>query len=396
MGGLLARERLQWREATDAFFVAQTIFAKLAQVGDAEHRAVAQGRADNIEPLVAYCAYRLGGAADRSTMDKALQEKLDAYLATSAQEQAKQQSVAWEGHDIEIPTVAAASVTRARFDALEAMATEAAIAEPMGLVRACGACERLMGSLADVAEVCGRHGETNWGRQLGAWTRAEQAKAGMRRNNLLVRLAAVRAGVDGAGPVPTDEPATSRPVEDKEAFAEASQEYVGAGRVTCVTVARILDGLAAQAMPQEDAREEDRRAAAATVLRYRGLRALFLARHEAHERAWREALALAGRAVSLLEESAQLAPSPESKREAQAARREARVMRVAAAGTGDAGGEQGAAAQPALAQLLAAEASVTAKAVACKPSLFDLAGAEIKFPSLEGRLKKKGFFSSFW
>jgi hypothetical protein len=76
--GLYAREKLQWREATDAFFVAQTVFAKLAQVGDAEQRAVAQTRAENIEPLVAYCAYRLGGAADRSTMDKALLGKLDA------------------------------------------------------------------------------------------------------------------------------------------------------------------------------------------------------------------------------------------------------------------------------------------------------------------------------
>ena len=414
MAGLLARERLAWREATDAFFVAQTVFAKLAQVGDAEHRAVAQGRADTIEPLVAYCAYRLGGAADRSTMDKALQEKLDAYLASSAQEQAKQQSVAWEGRDIEIPAVAAASVSRARFEALEAAATEAAVAEPMGLVRACGACEKLMvrdwagrarsrthspvpvkkGSLSDVADVCAKHGETTWGRQLGAWTRAEQAKAGTRRNNLLVRLAAVRAWLDGAGPTPSDEPACARPVEDKEAFAEASHEYVGAGRVTCITVARILDGLAAQAMPAEDAREEDRRAAAAAVLRYRGLRALFLARHEAHARAWAEALALAARAATLLEESAALAPSAEARREAQAAGREARVMRVSAAATGQ---QQQEAPQPTLAQLLAADtATVTAKPVAGKPSLFDLAGAEIKFPSLEGRLKKKGFFSSFW
>ncbi len=393
MAGLLAREKLAWREATDAFFVAQTIFSKLAQVGDAERRAVAQARADNIEPLVAYCAYRLGGAADRSTMDKALQEKLDAYLATSAQQQAEQQRVTWDGHEVEIPTVAAAVVTKARFEALEAAATEAAVAEPMGLVRACGACERLMGSLASVADVCAKHSETNWGRQLGAWTKAEEAKAGVRRNNLLVRLAAVRAGLDGTGPMPEDESACGRAVEDKEAFVDASKEYVGAGRVTCATVARILDNLAAQAMPQEDAKEEDRKAAAATVLRYRGLRALYLARHEAHGKAWREALALANHAVTLLEESAALSQMPEGKKEALAARREARVMRVSATATS----EQAASASSAsLGQLLASESSVSAKAVAGKPSLFDLAGAEIKFPSLEGRLKKKGFFSSFW
>ena len=114
--GLLAREQSEWREATDAFFLAQTVFAKLAQVGDADQRSVAQGRADNIAPLVAYTAYRLGNTADRATMDKALLGKLDAYMAASAQEQAKQQTVSWEGRDIEIPSVASAVVTRARFE----------------------------------------------------------------------------------------------------------------------------------------------------------------------------------------------------------------------------------------------------------------------------------------
>ena len=330
MGGLLHREKLAWREATDSFFVAQTVFGKLAQVGDAEHRAVAQSRAENIEPLVAYCAYRLGGAADRSTMDKALLEKLDAYLAASAHEQAKQQTVSWEGHEIEIPTVASASVTRARFEILEANAAETSVADPMGLVRACGACEKLMGSLADVAAVCAKHAETNWGRQLAAWTRAEQTKASTRRNLLLVRLAAVRVALDGTGPAPADETAFSRGMpgeQDREAFVEASQEYVGKGKVTCVSVARILDSLAAQAMPQEDAKEEDRKTAAAVVLRFRGLRALYLARHQAFGKAWKEALALANHAVALLEESGELAPLPETKRDAQGARREVRIMK---------------------------------------------------------------------
>ncbi len=36
------------------------IFDGLAKVGDAATRAIAKGRADNIQPLVAYCAYRGG------------------------------------------------------------------------------------------------------------------------------------------------------------------------------------------------------------------------------------------------------------------------------------------------------------------------------------------------
>jgi hypothetical protein len=58
--GLFAREKGNWREATDSFFLAQTVFAKLAEVGDADQRGVAQSRAESIAPLVAYTAYRLG------------------------------------------------------------------------------------------------------------------------------------------------------------------------------------------------------------------------------------------------------------------------------------------------------------------------------------------------
>lgn len=76
--GLFAREKGNWREATDSFFLAQTVFAKLAEVGDADQRGVAQSRAESIAPLVAYTAYRLGNSADRSTLDKALLGKLDA------------------------------------------------------------------------------------------------------------------------------------------------------------------------------------------------------------------------------------------------------------------------------------------------------------------------------
>ncbi len=112
---------------------------------------------------------------------------------------------------------------------LEASESEKKIADPSGLVRALGAHEKLMGTLSDVGDVCSKHSESGWGRNLSAWTRAEHARAASRRNDLLVRLAAVRAAVDDNGPAPMDEPAcTQMPstVEEKQAFVAASQELV--------------------------------------------------------------------------------------------------------------------------------------------------------------------------
>jgi hypothetical protein len=97
-------------------------------------------------------------------------------MVASAQEQAKQQTVSWEGREVEIPAVASASVTKARFEVLEANESEKNISDPMGLVRAVGAFEKLMSSLADVLDVCAKHAETGWGRSLGEWTKAEQDK----------------------------------------------------------------------------------------------------------------------------------------------------------------------------------------------------------------------------
>lgn len=62
--------------------------------------------------------------------------------------------------------------------------------------------------------------------------------------------------------------------------------------MSCLSAARVLDGLASQALPREDASEEDRRAAAARVLLLRGRRALFLARHQAHHGVWNEVCCL--------------------------------------------------------------------------------------------------------
>ena len=180
--------------------------------------------------------------------------------------------------------------------------------------------------------------------------------------------------------------------------------YVGAGPVSCVSVARILDSLAMQAMPREDAAEDVRRAAAGRVLRLRGQRALFLARacawaagqsstsaKVAAER-WGEALALVERACSLFDQSVE-AGEVVARAELASARSEQRLLRVSASSV-DSVSSDNLSFQP---NPATSSSDTCAKPIAVRPSLFDLAGAEIvKFPSLEGRMKKKGFFSSFW
>lgn len=325
-------------------------------------------------------------------MDKGLLSKLDSFMQSSAQAQAKQQSISWEGQEADIPDVAAPTVTRARFEQLEAAAALAAVNDPMGLVRACGAYEKLMGSLADVLDVCGKHKDTNWSRVVSSWTEFQSSVARTARNMLLVRVAAVRAYADG-GPIPVDEPALGRAQTSEETtlFVSASKDMVGSGPISCITVASILDNLASQAMPSEEAQESERRAAAALVLRYRGLRALYLARQQAHAKVWPEALALGGHAANLLEESGELGQA-DAKKEGAAARRELRIWKVS--------GQDGATAAAAEASSGAPAATSSsdvssAKSVAAKPALFDLAAGDVKFPSLENRVKKKGFFG-FW
>ena len=346
---------------------------------------------------------------DTSTMDKELSGKLDAYVQASAQAQAQQQSIAWEGQEVDIPESAAAAVSRARFEALEAASLENGVTDPFSLVRACAAYDKLMGSLESVADYSSRHRDSVWGKALHGWSRSELSTAKSKRNGLLVRMAALRVGVDGEGPWPQDEPAAGHRLSDEEArdFVRASQEYVGAGRVSLVSVARILDYMATQAMPQDDEKEQHRRHSAAAVLRYRGLRALFLARHQAHNKAFAEALALTKHAFALLEQSAAMVeandgpdhPSQVSKREAQMVKREIRLLRVSAFAGSDIASDAPPAQEEQLPQSDAQsiDAAInSAKIIPGKPALFDLAGSEVKYPSIEGRVKKKGFFSSFW
>jgi hypothetical protein len=264
----------------------------------------------------------------------------------------------------------------------------------MGLVRACAAYEKLMGSLADVLELCNKHKDTNWSRIASGWTQFQADEARTTRNLLLVRVAAVRAYVDG-GPAPADEPALGRAqtTEETATFVSASKDMVGSGPISCVTVASILDNLASQAMPSEEAQESERRAAAALVLRYRGLRALYLARQQAHVKVWAEALALGGHAANLLEESGELGQA-EAKKEGAAARRELRIWKVSGQDGGVSVVEHGASATAAAPVGVSSDVA-SAKAVAVKPALFDLAAGDVKFPSLENRVKKKGFFG-FW
>lgn len=88
---------------------------------------------------------------------------------------------------------------------------------------------------------------------MNGWTKDQISGANKRRDALLVRVAALRVGLDGTGPWPSDEPAAPIVARGRlphaEEFVSASKEYVGSGPVTCVDVARILDSLASHPVP---------------------------------------------------------------------------------------------------------------------------------------------------
>lgn len=104
---------------------------------------------------------------------------------------------------------------------------------------------------------------------------------------------------------------------------------------------------------------------------------------------------LAKHALGFLEESAAMGQQGDdpshsaqlAKKEALVVRRELRLIRVSASGSG---------AVEAKEELPVLEVNVddvvSARVAPPKPAFFDLAGSEVKYPSLDSKLKKRGFF----
>lgn len=174
------------------------------------------------------------------------------YLAASATEAAGAASVEWEGRAVPVPSGAASAALRgARFALLEASESARAPSSPAALLRALAAAAALLAAL-DAARDAATGSDTTWTRALLGWTRTEQEKVGAKketssfllsqscssflvchqavihRNDLLVRLIALHAGLSGLGPMPADEPACAKGAsisqEEKDSFFAASQE----------------------------------------------------------------------------------------------------------------------------------------------------------------------------
>lgn len=374
MTGLLARETGQWVEAGTRLQRAVDVYEGLAKVGESAVRAMAKGRAEDVAPLVAYCAYRGGVEVHTLRTGSGVAD----YVASAQRAEAQQAVV--ELDDGRKCSVDPALVVQCRFRALESADSNA------GLVRQCKAAEAWLAEATKV-EPSLQHTMTEAERGiLREWATQQQTLARARRDELLLEVAITRCLLDTPTPDVLAGDARLRALHSAAAadssFASESAPWVGSAALLWSGVARVADQMAAWHLAASSDMNEARRRA---VTLLRGQRALFAALHCAYTDArYPQAMALAVKATH------ELRNVPGERRWQQLTAHCLRMMRVrSAAATAEE--------KPAQEDTSSAEAVDETMVVPNKPALFDLAGADIvQFPSLEGRVQKKGFLSSWW
>lgn len=117
MQGNVFRDRKRWKEAIENLVRARTIYQQLAKVGAKEQQDLYTQRAEDIDTIISFCQYNLGGSKDANAdllkvlahaagEDPELQRlktELDAVLEDARKQQGQSiEEISWQGQSISI------------------------------------------------------------------------------------------------------------------------------------------------------------------------------------------------------------------------------------------------------------------------------------------------------